>query len=103
MKNSSMLRILITLPPLLKQYLEDLKRLENRTASGFIHYLLKEDRQYRLDSGWRPENGWKHVESPEYQKYLAECGKRAEKGMQSRILKAAKTIEKKRAAAERRS
>jgi hypothetical protein len=98
MKKLAAMRILITLPPMLKKFLEDLKRLENRSASGYIQYLLKEDRRARLDGGWRPHNGWKHLESPKYQKYLFECGKRAEKVLNKRILQAAKRIEKKRMA-----
>lgn len=102
MTRTPAIRILITLPPRLKRHLEDLKRLESRSASGYIQFLLREDRRSRIESGWRPTDGWTYRESPEYQQQYAECVARFNKDFDTRILKAAKRIEKEKSTRPRR-
>jgi hypothetical protein len=96
MTRSSTVRILITLPPALKQYLADLKRLEHRSASGHIQYLLQQDRRCRVEDGWRPKDGWAYHDSPAYQQREAEDWKRFKKWSDQNTLKRAKQIEQAR-------
>ena len=70
MRKPPAVKILISLPPTLRDFLEALKA-EGYTASGYMAHLLREDRRARLESGWVPGLGWPHgsvygPESPHY-------------------------------------
>ena len=103
MKHVAAVRILITLPPRLKQFLEDLRHHENRTASGHIQDLLREDLRSRTEDGWKPKSGWKYRESPAYQRKEYESWQRFKKWSDQNTLKQAKQIEKARLARKRKT
>jgi hypothetical protein len=68
MRKAKTVRILISLPLPLKEYLEDLRRLEHVTVSGYIQQQLRADRQARMENGWRPSMGWAYRDTPAWRK-----------------------------------
>ncbi len=76
MSTPTAVKILITLPSPLRQFLEDLKRLEGVTVSGYIRQLLEMDLRGRLESEWNPVNGWKRIDDPAYQRRMRAAEKR---------------------------
>lgn len=70
MTTQPVVKILISLPPALRDFLEALKA-EGYTASGYVCHQLREDRRARLESGWVPGRGWPHgsVYGPEHPHY----------------------------------
>lgn len=77
MPTPTAVKILITLPLPLRQYLEDLKRLDGVTVSGYIRQLLEMDLRGRLECEWNPVNGWKQIDDPAYQRRMRAAEKRA--------------------------
>jgi len=98
MQNTKAVRILITIPQALKQYLDALRHLESVTVSGYIQHLLREDRQARMETGWRLKDGW---DNPAAKRYRARTHPPVQAGVnrvvEELILKAAQRIERKKA------
>ena len=92
MRADPFVKILISLPESIKRFLDDLKRLEGVTASGYIRKELESDLEARLGSGWNPVTGWNALDDPAYQRHMRVAEKRAEKGLKRLV------AEKKKAA-----
>ena len=58
MRTEPKVKVLLSLPLSQKKYLDDLKRLEGVTASGYIRKYLELDREARMGQGWSPKDGW---------------------------------------------
>jgi hypothetical protein len=91
------IKILITLPITLRQYLEDLKRLEGVTVSGYIRQLVEMDRRGRLETGWNPDTGWKQIDDPAYQRRMRAAKQRAGEQVERLIVTRAREIQKRQA------
>ena len=91
-------KILISLPLELKQYLEALKRLEGATTSGYIRQQLEQDMRGRLETNWNPLTGWGAIDNPSYQRRMRAAERRAGKEAERQIVKAASRILKQRTA-----
>lgn len=59
-------KILISLPQPLKQYLNDLRRLEGVTTAGYIRAQLEADLEARRSMGWSRKTGWPQPDTPAY-------------------------------------
>ncbi len=69
-------KILISLPITHQHFLEALKRLDGATVSGYIRKLLEADLRARIESGWNPVTGWKHIDDPGYQRQMRKLEER---------------------------
>ena len=97
MTDEPRVRLLITLPPAIKRFLDDLKRLEGVTTSGYIRQLLEWDLESRVGQHWNPVTGWKELNDPAYQKRMAAAEKRAENNYNRMIRSDLKRKEKEQA------
>lgn len=101
MSTTRYVKILISLPLSIKQYLDNLKRLEGATVSGYIRHLLEVDREARIGSNWRPTDGWAQTETIAYRRRMAAAAQRAAQWADDLTLKRAQEIQARRSAQEK--